>query len=75
MKNRWFKIVAKDDTAEISIFGDIGASWWGDSLTAAEFKKEFDAIIAWLDAWNRKQRRKEVFAWWYALKSWWANWS
>ncbi len=38
-------------------------------------QKEFDAIIAWLDAWNRKQRRKEVFAWWYALKSWWANWS
>jgi len=40
----WYKIQAKDDSAEISIFGDIGASWWGDSVTAADFKKDFDAI-------------------------------
>ena len=41
----WYKIQAKsDDVAEISIFGDIGESWWGDSVTAADFKKDFDAI-------------------------------
>ncbi len=41
---KWYKIQAKDDSAEISIFGDIGMSWWGDSITAADFKKDFDAI-------------------------------
>ena len=42
---KWFKIQAKDnDTAEISIFGDIGASWWGESNSAADFKKAFDEV-------------------------------
>ena len=41
----WYKIQAKsDDVAEISIFGDIGSSWWGESITAADFKKDFDDI-------------------------------
>ena len=46
MKNKWFKISAEadEDTAEIAIFGNIGASWWDDSITAADFKKEFDGI-------------------------------
>ena len=46
MKNKWFKISAEadEDTAEIAIFGNIGDSWWGDSLTAADFKKAFDGI-------------------------------
>lgn len=41
---KWYKISAQADTAEISIFGDIGASFWGDSVTLADFKKEFDAV-------------------------------
>ncbi len=41
---KWYKIQAKDDSAEISIFGDIGFSWWNDGVTAADFKKDFDAI-------------------------------
>jgi len=44
MKNKWFKITARDDAAEVSIFGDIGSSWWGDSVTLADFKAEFDKI-------------------------------
>jgi len=42
--SKWYKIKAKEDSAEISIFGDIGASWWGDSVTVADFKKDFDAV-------------------------------
>ena len=42
---KWFKITAKaDDAAEISIFGDIGESFWFESVTVADFKKQFDAI-------------------------------
>ena len=44
MRASWYKITAKEDSAEISIFGDIGASWWGESVTLADFKKDFDAI-------------------------------
>jgi ATP-dependent Clp endopeptidase proteolytic subunit ClpP len=41
----WYKIQTKaDDVAEISIFGDIGASFWGDGVTPEAFKKDFDAI-------------------------------
>ena len=40
----WYNISAKEDSAEISIFGDIGASWWGESVTLADFKKDFDKI-------------------------------
>ena len=42
---KWFKITAKaDDAAEISIFGDIGESFFFESVTVADFKKQFDAI-------------------------------
>ena len=41
---KWYKITARDDSAEVSIFGDIGSSWWGDSVTLADFKAEFDKI-------------------------------
>lgn len=42
---KWYKIQAKsDDVAEISIFGDIGFSWWDEGVTAAQFKKDFDEI-------------------------------
>ncbi len=44
-KSKWYKIQAKsNDIAEISIFGDIGASWFGESITAKDFKEDFDAI-------------------------------
>lgn len=42
---KWYKIQSKaDDTAEISIFGDIGFSWWSEGVTAKDFKKDFDEI-------------------------------
>ena len=44
MKNNWYKISAQGETAEISIFGDIGASWFDDSVSLADFKKDFDAV-------------------------------
>ena len=44
MRKSWYKISAQGESAEISIFGDLGASWWGDSVTLADFKKEFDAV-------------------------------
>ncbi len=44
MKTSWYKISAQADSAEISIFGDIGASWWGDAVSLADFKKDFDAV-------------------------------
>lgn len=41
----WYKIQNKaDEVAEISIFGDIGASFWGDGVTPKDFKKDFDAV-------------------------------
>ena len=30
--------------AEILIYGEVGESWWGDSITAKQFKAELDAI-------------------------------
>ena len=44
MSKQWFKITAKETSAEVSIFGDIGSSWWGDSVTLADFKAEFDQV-------------------------------
>ena len=44
-KTKWYKIQAKnDDTAEISIFGDIGNSCWAPGVTPEDFKKDFDAV-------------------------------
>jgi ATP-dependent Clp protease protease subunit len=41
----WYKIQSKaDDVAEISIFGDIGASFWGGGVTPEDFKRDFDEI-------------------------------
>jgi len=43
--NKWFKIQAKtDDIAEISIFGDIGESFWYESVSLSDFKAEFDKV-------------------------------
>ena len=44
MKATWYDIKAQEDSAEISIFGDIGTSWWGESVTLADFKRDFDKI-------------------------------
>lgn len=43
---RWYEMTraAAGDTAVIRIFGDIGESWWGDSVTAASFAEELDAL-------------------------------
>ena len=43
-KTSWYEIKAQEETAEVSIFGDIGEAWWGDSVTLADFKKDFDKI-------------------------------
>lgn len=41
----WYKIQAKGNkSAEINIYGDIGESWWGESVTAKQFVKELAAL-------------------------------
>lgn len=42
----WWKIQAKTRRAELSIYGDIGESWWGESVTAKDCCKEIAAIAA-----------------------------
>lgn len=45
----WYTIKAAasgDDHVEIDIYGDIGASWWGDSVTAAQFVKDLREVTA-----------------------------
>lgn len=37
---------AEQTTADILIFGDIGESWWGDSVTAKAFLEELSALSA-----------------------------
>ena len=41
---KWYKIQAKDDSAEISIFGDIGNSWFSEGITDSSFQEEFNEI-------------------------------
>ena len=47
-KQKWYQINAKVSaelkSAEVLIYGDIGESWYGDSVTAAEFVKEIVAL-------------------------------
>jgi ATP-dependent protease ClpP protease subunit len=41
----WYTIRAKsEDTAEVLIYGDIGDSWYGESVTAQQFVKELQAL-------------------------------
>lgn len=41
----WYTIRAKsDDTAEVLIYGDIGDSWYDESVTAQKFVKELQAL-------------------------------
>jgi ATP-dependent protease ClpP protease subunit len=43
---RWYEMVRAEagDAATIRIFGDIGESWWGDSVSATSFADELDAL-------------------------------
>ncbi len=55
-KSKWYSIrkrtaiaaaalgIAASASAEVYIYGDIGESWWGDSVTAAEFVKEINEL-------------------------------
>lgn len=45
---KWYSVraSARPRAAELFIFGDIGESWWGESVTAAEFVRELAAIDA-----------------------------
>lgn len=44
-KSDWYTIRAKgDNTAEVLIYGDIGDSWSGESVTAQQFVKDLQAI-------------------------------
>ena len=45
--SKWFSIrasVRDPRAAEIFIYGDIGESWWGESVTAADFVRELAAL-------------------------------
>jgi ATP-dependent protease ClpP protease subunit len=45
MPKQFYNIRAKtNDSAEILIYGDIGESWWGESVTAKEFVREVAAL-------------------------------
>lgn len=43
---QWYEMVRAEAGGEatIRIFGDIGESWWSDSVSAAQFAKDLDAI-------------------------------
>lgn len=42
---KWYEIRAKaKDTTEILIYGDIGESWWSESVTASQFVKDLQAV-------------------------------
>ena len=41
---RQFKIVAKANEAEIYLYDQIGASFWGDGISAKQFADQFNAI-------------------------------
>lgn len=51
-QNTWYTIRAAapraegETRAEVLIYGDIGESWWGESITAAQFVKDLAAIDA-----------------------------
>jgi ATP-dependent protease ClpP protease subunit len=42
---QWYQIKAKGEkSAEINIYGDIGESWWGESISAKQFVKDLVAL-------------------------------
>ncbi len=43
--SKWYDIKAKgSQSAEVNIYGDIGESWWGESITAKQFVKDLSAL-------------------------------
>lgn len=46
MTSKWYKVraLAQPRSAEVMIYGDIGESWWGESVTAKEFVREVSAL-------------------------------
>jgi ATP-dependent protease ClpP protease subunit len=45
MPKKWYDIKAKGNkSAEINIYGDIGESWWGESISAKQFVKDVAAL-------------------------------
>jgi ATP-dependent protease ClpP protease subunit len=48
--SKWYSIKAKGQPkaakAEVLIYGDIGETWWGESITAADFVRDFSEITA-----------------------------
>lgn len=45
MPKKWYEIKAKGEkSAEINIYGDIGESWWDDSITAKGFVTDLAAL-------------------------------
>jgi ATP-dependent Clp endopeptidase proteolytic subunit ClpP len=46
-KGAWWQLrAAGDDAAELLIYGDIGESWFGESVTAADLVKQLQAVKA-----------------------------
>jgi ATP-dependent protease ClpP protease subunit len=45
-RRQWYAMARAEasDAAVIRIFGDIGDSWWGDSVSAAQFAEDLDEI-------------------------------
>jgi ATP-dependent Clp protease protease subunit len=43
-KRQWFDIQNKDAAGEIFIYSDIGDSFWGDSVSAGDFKNQLYAL-------------------------------
>lgn len=40
-----FKAEVKEDTTEITIYGDIGESWWGESISANDIKTALKDVL------------------------------
>src|SRR5688572_9757277 len=43
-KRQWFDIQNKGDEAEIFIYAEIGQSFWSESVSAADFKRQLMAL-------------------------------
>lgn len=45
---QWYEIkaAAEADAADVFIYGDIGESWWGDSVTATQFVRDLQGVNA-----------------------------
>lgn len=46
LKPAGYKVVAKGKHGEIYLYGDIGTSWWGDGISATQFKDDLKSLGA-----------------------------